>query len=374
MARRRSVASGRRLRTTSSTASREVGRDVFVHAELAGVDDAHVHAGAGGVVEEDGVDSLAHGVVAAEGEGDVGDASADVGEWEAALELAGGPDEGDGVVVVFLDAGGDGEDVGVEDDVLGVEADLLGEDAVGAFADGDFALDSVGLAAFVEGHDDDGGSVAPDDARLADELILALLERDGVDDAFSLETLEAGLDDIEAGAVHHDWDAGDVGLGGEEFEVALHGGFGVEHTLVHVDVEDLGSVLDLLAGDGDGVLVTLAADETPEAGGAGDVGALSDVDEVGVGAYFEGLNAAEQGVGARFGSLARWDVGDGVGDGTGVLGSRAAATADDVGKTALGEFAEVGGHVRGGLVVLAELVGEAGVWVAGYEVGGYSSE
>ena len=39
----------------------------------------------------------------------------------AALDLARRFDEGDRVVVVFLDAGGDGEDVGVEDDVLGRE-------------------------------------------------------------------------------------------------------------------------------------------------------------------------------------------------------------------------------------------------------------
>ena len=63
----------------------QVERDVFIDAELSGVDDAHVHARAGGVVEEDGVDGLAHGVVAAEGEGDVGDAPTDVGEGEATL-------------------------------------------------------------------------------------------------------------------------------------------------------------------------------------------------------------------------------------------------------------------------------------------------
>ncbi len=41
-------------------------------------------------------------------------------------------DEGDAVAVVLLDAGGDGEDVGVEDDVLGREARLLGQQLVGA--------------------------------------------------------------------------------------------------------------------------------------------------------------------------------------------------------------------------------------------------
>ena len=44
----------------------EVEGDVLIDAELPGVDDAHVHAGARGVVEEDGVDGLADGVVATE--------------------------------------------------------------------------------------------------------------------------------------------------------------------------------------------------------------------------------------------------------------------------------------------------------------------
>ena len=40
---------------------------------------------------------------------------------------------------------------------------------VGTLADGDLALDGVGLSLFVECHDDDGGPVSADDARLSDE-------------------------------------------------------------------------------------------------------------------------------------------------------------------------------------------------------------
>ena len=43
------------------------------------------------------------------------------------LMFARGLDEGHRVVVVLLDAGGDGEHVGVEDDVFGREADLFGQ-------------------------------------------------------------------------------------------------------------------------------------------------------------------------------------------------------------------------------------------------------
>ena len=46
-------------------------RDLVVDLELAGIDDAHVHAGLDGVVEEHRVHGLAHRLVAAEGEGEV---------------------------------------------------------------------------------------------------------------------------------------------------------------------------------------------------------------------------------------------------------------------------------------------------------------
>ena len=53
--------------------------DLLVDFEHSGVDDAHVHAGGDGVVEEGGVHGLADFVVAAEAEGDIGDAAADFG-------------------------------------------------------------------------------------------------------------------------------------------------------------------------------------------------------------------------------------------------------------------------------------------------------
>ena len=122
------------------------------------------------------MDGLAHGVVAAEGERDVRDAAGDERAGQVLLDPAGGLDEVQPVVRVLLDARGDGEDVRVEDDVLGRKADVLREDVVGAPADLLPALEVVGLAVLVEGHDDDGGAVLAAQPRLADELLLALLE------------------------------------------------------------------------------------------------------------------------------------------------------------------------------------------------------
>ncbi len=119
--------------------------DRVVDGELAGIDDAHVHAALDGVVEEHGVHGLAHRLVAAEREGQVRHAARDVDMRQGRGDLAGRLDEVDAVIVVLLDAGRDGEDVRIEDDVLRRETGLLGQQLVGAGAYLDLARPGVGL-------------------------------------------------------------------------------------------------------------------------------------------------------------------------------------------------------------------------------------
>src|ERR1051326_194138 len=168
----------------------QVFRDLLVDGELAGVDDAHRQPGVDGMVEKRRVHRLAHALVAAERERDVADAAGGVRARVLAPQLAHVLDEADAVVRLYLHAGGDGENRGVEDDVALVEA-LVEEDLGGARTDLDLALDGAGLAALVEGHDDDGGAVAADESRLLAELRLALFQRNGVDDGLPLRALQA---------------------------------------------------------------------------------------------------------------------------------------------------------------------------------------
>ena len=173
----------------------QFGGNVVVNRELARVDDAHVHAGLDGVVEEHRVHRLAHRLVAAEGEREVRDAARNVHQRHLFFDLARRLDESDAVAVVLFDAGRDSEDIGIEDDVFGREADFLRQQLIGALADRDFALDRVGLTLLVERHDDDGRAVAQHLAGLFEELAFAFLHRDRVDDRLALHALEAGFDD-----------------------------------------------------------------------------------------------------------------------------------------------------------------------------------
>ena len=123
------------------------------------------------------------------------------------------------------------------------------EQLVGALADLDLALLRVGLADLVERHDHDGGAIVADLAGMVEELLLAFLHADRIDDRLARDAFEARLDHAPFRAVDHDRHAGDVGLGGDQLEEGGHRRLGVEQALVHVDVDDLGAVLDLLARD-----------------------------------------------------------------------------------------------------------------------------
>ncbi len=114
-------------------------------------------------------------------------------------DRAGRLDEVDAVIVVLLDPGRDGKDVRVEDDVFRGKPGLFGQQLVGPLADLDLAFIGVGLALFVEGHDDDGGTVSAHQLRLRDEGVFALLHRDRIDDRLALHAFEPRLDDRELG-------------------------------------------------------------------------------------------------------------------------------------------------------------------------------
>ena len=289
--------------------------EVVVDADHAGVDDAHVHPGLDRVVQEDRVDGFAHRVVAAEREADVADAAAHLRARQVGLDPARRLDEVDRVVVVLLDAGRDREDVRVEDDVLGREADLVDQDPVGAFADLRLALERVGLAFLVERHHDRGRAIAPDQPRMVAECVLALLQRDRVDDALALNAAQASFDHLPLRAVDHDRHARDLGLAGDQVQEANHRRLAVEHRLVHVDVDHLRAVLDLLAGNAERLLELAVQDQARERLRAGDIGALADVDEQRIGADQDRLEA---------GQLHRGD-GNGIRGSHRSLGRRAAA-------------------------------------------------
>ena len=220
-------------------------------------------------------------LVSPEREGEVREAAGNLDPWEGVLDLAARLDKGDAVAVVFLDPGSNGEDIGIENDILRGKADFPGQYPVGAGADVDFTFDGIRLPLLVERHDDDGGTIAKHFSGLLAEGLFAFFKADRVYDGFALYASEAGLDHGPFRGIDHDRHAADVRLRCDKLEELRHRGFGIEHGFVHVDVDDLCAILDLLAGDFERRLEIAFHDQFLEPGGAGDIRALADIDEAG---------------------------------------------------------------------------------------------
>ena len=178
-----------------------------------------------------------------------------------------------------------------------------------------------------------------------------------------MQALQAGLDDRELGRIQHHRHARDVGLGGDEIEEPGHGGFAVEHGVIHVDVDDLGAAHDLAAGDVEGRIKLAVPDQFGEFGRARDVGALADIDETGDLSEVQRLQPRQTAVRRGFGQGTGRLAVNGLGNGADMVRRRATTAADHIDETAVGEFAQLFGHVFRRVVVLAEFVGQAGVGI-----------
>ncbi|EGF30551.1 hypothetical protein IMCC9480_1254 [Oxalobacteraceae bacterium IMCC9480] len=343
----------------------QLGRQLAVDAHHAGVDDAHRHAGLDCVVQEYRVDRFACRVVAAEAEADVRDTAADFGVRQILADPACRVDEVDRVIVVLFDAGGDRKNVRVEDDVFRRKADFRHQQVVGALADFGLARERIGLAFFIEGHHDHGRTVAAAQTGLAQEFILAFFHRNRVHDRLALHAFQARFDDRPLRRIDHDRYAGDVRLGRYQMQEARHRGDRIEHRFVHVDVDDLCAVFDLLAGDGDGFVVLLVEDQARESFRAGHVGALADVHEQRIVIDDERLETRQAHHLRDGGNLARRDAGDGLRNRADMVRRGAAAAAGDVDEAAFCEvFQQRRGHVRGFIETgIAHRVRQAGIRV-----------
>ena len=149
---------------------------------------------------------------------------------------------------MLLDAGGDREDVGVEDDVLGGEADLVDEDVVGALRRSPCGARRL--------------SAWPSSSKAMTTIAAPYLRHSracsmkGSTPSFIEIELTIGLPwthlrpasmTSHLRGVDHQRHPGDVGLAGDQLDEAVHRRDAVDHPLVHVDVDDLRAGLDLLA-------------------------------------------------------------------------------------------------------------------------------
>ena len=184
-------------------------------------------------------------------------------------------DEIDRVIAMFFETGGDGQNVWIKNNVVPRHVRLLGQEIVGARADFDLAFEGVGLAAFIERHHDNSRAITPDQARLTEKFLLAILQADGIHDRLALDAFESRFDHAPFRAVDHDRNARDFRFAPDQVQEARHGRFRIDHSLVHVHVEKVRAALDLLARHGQRAFEIVCQDQFRKLGRARDIGPLA---------------------------------------------------------------------------------------------------
>ena len=303
---------------------------------------------------------------AAEGERKIADPAAGMHAGQPLANQAGSLDVGAGVVVVFFDPGGHGENIEVEDDVFGREAGLIHQQVVAALGHCDALFDALRLPLLVEGHDNHGCAQAPDFAGLLDELRLAVLEADGIGHALALHALQPGDQHLETRRVDHHRNPRNIGFRGQQVQEAAHRGLGVQQPLVHVHVQQVGAGLRLLARDAHGGRVVVRLDEPAEDRRTGHVGALAHMHEAGAFVDIQRLQSGQAGDARRLGRRARIEALQRLAHDSDVLRRGAATAAGQIQQPLLSHCFERCRHFSGRLGVFAKFVGKPGIRVNAY--------
>ena len=310
---------------------------------------------------------LTNGIAASETERHVAHTATDEGVRQSLLDDPARFDVFDRVVVVLFEAGGYCKDIGIENDVFRGKPKPVGQDSIRALANLNLALRSVGLALLVERHDNGSRSITPDESGLLLKLFLSLFQADGVHDAFALDALESLLDYLPSRRVDHDRYATDVRLRRDQAQELDHRRFRIEEALVHVHVDHLGAVGNLLTCDVQGGLVISLPDELGKLCRPCHVGAFTDIGEQRIGTDVEWFEAAQATAHLDLGDDTRRDAVHGFDDCLDVGRCGPATTAYYVDEPALRKVADHGRHVLRGLVVLSELVWQSGVGMTAHK-------
>ena len=142
------------------------------------------------------MDGFTYRLIPTEREGNVTHAARDFGVWQVFGDVLTAVNKVHSVIVVLFDAGGHSENVRVEDNIFWREAHFVDENAVRTLTDFVFALFGVGLACFIERHDNNGGAISLAAFGFLDEFLFTFFKRDGVHDSFTLNALQASFDDF----------------------------------------------------------------------------------------------------------------------------------------------------------------------------------
>ena len=141
------------------TRNAQFGVNIIINIKLPRIDDGHIKPCRDGVIEKDGVHRAAHGFIATEAERQVGKPARIMRMRAQDAQFLYRLDKVDAVIIMLLNPRCHRKDVGIENDVLGRKTDA-DQQVIRPFANCDLACLRVGLASFIERHDNDRRAIS----------------------------------------------------------------------------------------------------------------------------------------------------------------------------------------------------------------------
>ena len=251
------------------------------------VHNTKVHPLLDGVVEEHSMHGLTNIVVASERKAQVTHTTTDVGPRQIVVDPSSSTDKVGCIGIMLLHTRSHSQHVGVEDDIQRIHAHLLRQQPIGSFCNLYTALVTRGLTFFVEAHHHHSSAIALHVARMFQELLLTLFQRDRVHDALTLHALQSCTNHLPIRGVDHHRHPGDIGLCSNHIQEVGHLGLGVEQTVVHVDIYHEGTIGHLFSGNTNGLVVALLLNQSQELPRTSDVTPFSDIHKLHLGRHLQ---------------------------------------------------------------------------------------
>ncbi len=234
------------------------------------------------MIEKDGMHHLPHIFIAAERKREVAYSSAHLGVGQVLLDPPDGFDKIYRVILMRINSRGNRQHIGVEDNIFRVKS-IFSQQLIGTITDLDAAIECGGLSRLIESHYHHCRTVALRQPSMRKKFRLPVLQRNGIDNRFSLYTFQAGLYHLPLRRVNHNGHSRHIGIGCQQVQEIGHLFHPIEQSIIHIDIDGLSTILYLLAGNIKRLFIVLLLDQPQEPPRTGYVAPLPDIHKIDLG-------------------------------------------------------------------------------------------
>ena len=139
--------------------------------------------------------------------------------------------------------------IGIENDIMRIKAYLLRQYFISTGTYFNFTFKSICLSFLIKSHHHSGSSQFLYQTGMFYKFLLPFLQRNRIDNRFSLQTFQSGLNDFPLGRVNHDGYTGYIRLGHDQIQESSHLLPGIQQTVIHIHINHQSTVFHLLAGN-----------------------------------------------------------------------------------------------------------------------------